>query len=53
MGVPQNEWTPGADIVNVFIAILIIDFSASSLYDKWGSSANCFEGTHRAINAAG
>jgi len=52
-GVPQNERSPGLNIIDVTIPVHIVHMGSVSRGDKQGIPLNGFEGTYRAIDTAG
>ena len=53
VSVPEEQGPPGADVVDVFIAIDVKDVGALAVIDIEGGEAYRAEGTHRAIDSAG
>jgi hypothetical protein len=51
MSMPQDERTPGADIVDVLSPIHIIDLAPLAPFNEEGGSAYGLERSHRAINS--
>src|SRR5262245_5794821 len=53
MGVAENGWTPGPDVINQFIAIDVPHVGTSGLLHKERLSTHGAEGAHRRVNASG
>ena len=51
--VPENGRTPGADVIDVFVAIDVPDFRAGGALDEEWFAAQTAEGADRGIDAAG
>ena len=52
MGVAQNEGPPGANVVDVLVAIGVPDVGATAPDDKEGFPAYVLEGANGAVDAA-
>ena len=52
-GVSQDQRSPRADVVDVFIAVGVPDAGTFAAHDVRRLAANGFEGTHRRIHPAG
>ena len=53
MGVAENQRPPGADIIDVPLAIRVLYLRADALAEKAGGAADRAEGADRRIDAAG
>ena len=51
--VAQNRRAPGADQVNVLVAVRVVQVGAISLRGEGGGAAHGVEGAHRGVHAAG
>jgi hypothetical protein len=52
MSVTQYQWPPGADIVDVFVAIYVVYSGATPTLYKKRIATDGFKGSHRAVDAA-
>jgi hypothetical protein len=53
MPVPEDQGSPGADVINIAIAIRIENQTAFGAIDKNGVGSDRFTGPHRAVDATG
>ena len=52
-GVAENERSPGADVVDVFVAVGVPDVRAQPAHEEWRIAADGAKGAHRGVHAAG
>ena len=53
MGVAENRWAPGADVINVVIAVDIEHVCAADSIGEKRCAADAAKSAHRRVNAAG
>ena len=49
----RDHRTPGADVIDVIVAVDVVQVSTRSAGDETGMTANVLEGPHRAVDSAG
>ena len=52
-GVAEQERSPGADVIDIRVAVGVVDVSALAAYQEGRFSADGAEGTHGRVDAAG
>ena len=52
MGMPQDHWPPGLDVIEVAIAIHVIEIRSLGGADEDGTTSNSAKGAHRAVDAS-
>jgi hypothetical protein len=52
MGVPQDHWPPGLDVIKIAIAIHVIEIGPVGGADEDGTTSNSAKGTHRAVDTS-
>jgi len=50
MGMAQNQWAPGEDIVNILVAVLVPDMRAPAPLDKERCATHATKSPHRAVH---
>ena len=53
IGVAADHRPPGTDIIDIGLAVDIVEKSALGAFDERGRAAHAIEGTHRRVDAAG
>ena len=53
MGVTQNHRAPGADVIDIFFAVGVVEIRALAALEKYRRTADGAKRAHRRIHAAG